>query len=167
MRIGRNTRWLSLLAIALTALALGACGDDDDGGSAGTSEETAAESATDQAGGGTKNAAEAAKDLPSGVQGSTLRLAAVEDLSVPSLSFSEKRATVDAGRVTVTMRNPEGTQFPHAVEIEGNGVEKAGKVVKEGGTSTVTANLKPGKYVFYCPVGAHRKEGMKGTLTVR
>ncbi|HYJ00325.1 MAG TPA: cupredoxin domain-containing protein [Thermoleophilaceae bacterium] len=163
MPIRPTTRWLSLLAIALTALALGACGDDDDSGSAGENGETA----TEQAAGGGKSAAEAANDLPSGVKGSTLELAAVEDVSVPSLAFSEKRATLPAGRVTVTMRNPEGTQFPHAVEIEGNGIEKAGKVVKAGGTSTVTANLKPGKYVFYCPVGSHRKDGMKGTLTVR
>lgn len=169
MPIRPTTRWLSLLAIALTALALGACGDDDDdSGSAGTSEETAAGTATERAGGAeTKSAAEAAKELPSGVKGSTLRLAAVEDVSTPSLGFSEKRAKVAAGPVTVTMRNPEGTQFPHAVAIEGKGVDETGETVKAGGTSTVKANLKPGRYVFYCPVGAHRKEGMKGTLTVR
>jgi plastocyanin len=165
MPIRPTTRWLSLLAIALTALALGACGDDDDdSGSAGTAAE---KTTTERAPGGGKDAAEAARDLPSGVQGNTLELAAVEDVSVPSLGFSEKRATVDAGAVTLTMRNPEGTQFPHAVAIEGKGVKKAGKSVKAGGTSTVKANLEPGKYVFYCPVGAHRREGMKGTLTVR
>jgi plastocyanin len=163
MPIRPTTRWLSLLAIALTAIALSACGDDDDdSGSAGTGD-TAAETATDDV----TNAAEAAKKLPSGVKGNTLELATIEDVSVPSLAFSEKRATVDAGPVTLTMRNPEGTQFPHAVAIEGKGVKKSGKTVKAGGTSTVKTNLKPGKYVFYCPVGAHRKEGMKGTLTVR
>ena len=169
MPIRPTTRWLSLLAIALTALALGACGDDDDdSGSAGAGADTSAETATEQAAGAdAKDAAEAAKDLPSGVEGGTLELAAVEDIDAPSLAFSEKRARVDAGPVTLTMRSPEGTQFPHAIAVEGKGIEKAGEVVKAGGTSTVKANLKPGKYVFYCPVGAHRKEGMKGTLTVR
>jgi plastocyanin len=160
MPIRPTTRWLSLLAIALTALALGACGDDDD-------ESSSAGTAGKAGGAQVKDAAEAAKELPSGVQGKTLELAAVEDVSVPSLAFSEKRATVAAGPVTLTMRNPEGTQFPHAVAIEGKGVKKSGKSVKAGGTSTVKANLEPGKYLFYCPVGAHRKEGMKGTLTVR
>ena len=30
----------------------------------------------------------------------------------------------------------------------------------------MTANLKPGKYEFYCPVDGHKAAGMKGTLTV-
>jgi plastocyanin len=161
MPIRSTTRWLSPLAIALTALALGACGDDDESGSAGTAEET-----TEQAAGG-KDPSRTGEGLPSGVKGSTVQLVAVEDTSPPGIRFSEKRATIDAGRVTLTMRNPDDAQLPHAVEIEGKGVEKAGEVVKAGGTSTVTAKLEPGRYVFYCPVGAHRKEGMKGMLTVR
>ena len=65
------------------------------------------------------------------------------------------------------MLNPDGNQAPHAVAIEGNGVSESGEVVSRGGTSTVTADLEPGKYAFYCPVGDHREEGMEGTLTVR
>ena len=26
---------------------------------------------------------------------------------------------------------------------------------------------KPGRYVWYCPVGDHRERGMKGTITVK
>jgi uncharacterized cupredoxin-like copper-binding protein len=36
-----------------------------------------------------------------------------------------------------------------------------------GGKSTVTADLKPGTYEFYCPVDGHKAAGMKGTLTVK
>jgi uncharacterized cupredoxin-like copper-binding protein len=39
--------------------------------------------------------------------------------------------------------------------------------VTNGGTSTVTADLKPGMYTFYCSVDAHRAAGMHGTLTVK
>jgi uncharacterized cupredoxin-like copper-binding protein len=38
--------------------------------------------------------------------------------------------------------------------------------VAKGGKSTVTVDLKPGKYTFYCPVPGHRQAGMQGTLTV-
>ena len=56
---------------------------------------------------------------------------------------------------------------PHDVSIEGGGVEKKGKVVEGGATSTVAATLKPGKYTFYCSVPGHREAGMEGTLTVK
>ena len=35
-----------------------------------------------------------------------------------------------------------------------------------GGTSTVSVTLKKGNYTFYCPVDAHKQQGMEGTLTV-
>ena len=40
-------------------------------------------------------------------------------------------------------------------------------MVGQGGTSKVTANLKPGTYEFYCSVPGHEAGGMKGTLTVK
>jgi uncharacterized cupredoxin-like copper-binding protein len=59
------------------------------------------------------------------------------------------------------------SSIPHAVEMEGGGIEKKGAVVTGGGSvSRVTAKLKPGKYEFYCPVDGHKAAGMKGTLTV-
>jgi uncharacterized cupredoxin-like copper-binding protein len=46
-------------------------------------------------------------------------------------------------------------------------VEEEGETVEKGGTSSVTAELKPGEYEFYCPVPGHEEGGMKGTLTVK
>ena len=37
----------------------------------------------------------------------------------------------------------------------------------QGGTKTLTVNLKPGTYTFYCSVPGHRQAGMQGTLTVK
>ena len=62
------------------------------------------------------------------------------------------------------MANPSG--IPHAIAVEGKGVDVDGKTVQKGGTSTATATLKPGKYEFYCPVDGHKAAGMQGTLTV-
>jgi plastocyanin len=56
---------------------------------------------------------------------------------------------------------------PHAIEVEGNGVEEEGETVGKGGVSEVSAELEPGKYEYYCPVGNHEAAGMKGTLTVK
>ena len=63
------------------------------------------------------------------------------------------------------MGNP--SDVPHAVEVEGAGVEEEGETVGQGGFSRVTVNLKKGEYEYYCPVGNHKDAGMEGTLTVR
>jgi plastocyanin len=80
------------------------------------------------------------------------------------LKFDKTSLSAKAGKVTVSMKNPAA--IPHDVSIEGKGVDQKGKVVKTGGTSTVTADLKPGTYTFYCSVDAHRQAGMQGKLTV-
>jgi plastocyanin len=79
------------------------------------------------------------------------------------LKFDKTELTAKAGSVTIDLDNPAST--PHAVEIEGNGVEAKSETVTEGKTS-VTADLEPGEYTFYCPVGSHAQAGMEGTLTV-
>jgi plastocyanin len=81
-----------------------------------------------------------------------------------ALKFDKTELSAKAGKVTITMDNP--SDVPHAVEIEGNGVEEEGKTVGKGEKSIATADLKAGTYDFYCPVGNHRAEGMEGKLTV-
>jgi len=95
--------------------------------------------------------------------GAPARPAATYKLSAATkgLKFNVTTIKAKAGSVTLSMSNPSG--FPHAVAIKGKG---KGKTVKKGGTSTVTATLKKGKYTFYCPVPGHEAGGMKGTLIV-
>jgi uncharacterized cupredoxin-like copper-binding protein len=85
----------------------------------------------------------------------------------PSGAFKFNTTTLSgkSGNVTITMDNP--SPVAHGIAVEGNGVDKTGKTVSQGATSTVSANLKPGKYTFYCPVPGHRQAGMQGTLTVQ
>jgi plastocyanin len=125
------------LAFTLLALlALAACGGGDDG--------NGEEAGTGGGGGG------AALELVAG-PGSELK-------------FDKTSLEAPAGEVTITMVN-EG-DLPHDVAIEGNGVDEKGEIVQNGGTSTVTANLEPGEYTFYCSVPGHREGGMEGTLTI-
>jgi plastocyanin len=81
------------------------------------------------------------------------------------LSFDTDTLDARAGQVTIEMENP--STVPHNVSVEGRGVNEEGRTVGQGGTSTVTADLQPGEYDFYCSVAGHREGGMEGTLTVR
>ena len=82
-----------------------------------------------------------------------------------SLRF--ERAEVDAapGRVAIEMANP--SEIPHAVGMRGAGIDESGETVGKGGTSRVEADVEPGRYVLFCPVGGHEQAGMTATLTVR
>ena len=80
------------------------------------------------------------------------------------LKFDKDALEAKPGRITLVMANP--APLAHNVAVEGEGLDEKGKVVEKGGTSSVTVDLKPGEYVFYCSVPGHRGSGMEGTLTV-
>lgn len=81
-----------------------------------------------------------------------------------ALKFDAASLEAEAGTVTIAMVNPSA--LPHNVAIKGNGADVEGEVVLQGGTSTVSADLEPGTYTFYCSVPGHEAGGMTGTLTV-
>ena len=139
-------RWTLIAAVA--ALALAGCGSSN---KESTAKSTPAATAT---------ATATSAPASSGGGGQTVKLSA----DPSALKFDKTTLTAKAGKVTLSMANPAG--IPHAIAVEGNGVDKDGKTAQKGGTSTVTATLKPGKYVYYCPVPGHKAAGMKGTLTV-
>jgi plastocyanin len=151
-----NRKLLAML-LAGAALALGACGDDDDedSGDAGTTSAPSTEAAPPS----TETETE-----PSGGGGEATDLTNNADPS-GQLKFEKASLEAPAGKVTITMNNE--SSLPHAIEVEGNGVEEEGETVEKGGNSVVTAELKPGEYEFYCPVPGHKEGGMEGTLTVK
>jgi uncharacterized cupredoxin-like copper-binding protein len=83
------------------------------------------------------------------------------------LKFNKSKITVSHGKVTFVMANPSGSGKPHAIAVEGHGVDKDGKTVQPGGTSKVTVTLKKGTYEFYCPVDGHKAAGMEGKVVVK
>ena len=140
-------RPIRLLPLLICAVALAACGGGSNASGATNGPTTTASS------GGTTSSAQG---------GTTLQL---EAASSGALEFDKSSLEASAGEVTIEMTNP--SSVPHNIALEGNGVDVAGKVVTDGGTSTVSANLTPGTYTFFCSVDSHADAGMKGTLTVR
>ena len=55
----------------------------------------------------------------------------------------------------------------HALEIEGKAVEEETHDLDAGQSAELKVSLKTGKYEIYCPVDAHRQQGMEGTVTVK
>jgi mono/diheme cytochrome c family protein len=82
-----------------------------------------------------------------------------------ALAFTAINATAPAGQIELVMKNPANVE--HNIAVRNGGTDEKGPVVGQGGTSRVSANLKAGKYTFYCSVPGHEDGGMKGNLTVR
>ena len=83
-----------------------------------------------------------------------------------SLKFSATTLLASSSHVTIDFTNR--SPLMHNMTI----ANAAGKVLGAtptftGGTKTLSLNLPPGTYTFYCSVPGHEAAGMKGTLTVR
>jgi plastocyanin len=86
-------------------------------------------------------------------------------LTATEFKFDPADVTVDAaGKVTFTVSN-DGQQT-HALEVEGNGVEEETDSIATGESGSLTVDLEPGEYEFYCPIDGHREQGMEGTIVV-
>jgi plastocyanin len=144
---------LAAILASLVLIAAGCGGDDDDngggGGGGGSGDSSGADTGDASSGGG-------------GGGGGATKLKLTADPG-GALKFDKTELTAKPGKVTITMDNP--SDVPHAVEVEGNGVEEETKTLTNG-TADVTVDLKAGKYEFYCPVDGHKAGGMEGTLTV-
>jgi plastocyanin len=151
----------SALAIsAALALGLSACGGSKSGDSgaaphtgststAASSTTTASPSSTSSTGGAPAAAPVSVAADPSG-----------------QLKFSKNSLTATAGKVTIRFTN--GSPLPHDLTVEqgSSGANLGATPVFQDGTKTLTVDLKPGTYTFFCSVPGHRAAGMHGTLTV-
>jgi uncharacterized cupredoxin-like copper-binding protein len=136
------------VAVGALALAIGGCGGNsyDKSGSNGSGK---------------------ASSAPASSQGGPAQQLKLEADADGGLYFEPRKLKGKAGSIQLVMTNPKSTGKEHGIGIRGNGVDQDGPVVKPGGTATVVAKLKPGKYTFYCNYDQHAKKGMKGTLTVQ
>jgi plastocyanin len=142
MRFKRRFAALFVIAAAV-AVPVAGCGggDDDDGTSADTGSAATGAAAT----------------------GSSETV----DLTAVDYKFNPSDPALKQGDVTFRLTN-DG-QTGHSLEIEdvnGQDQELEGEV-QPGDSNTLTVNLPPGKYEFYCPVSNHKELGMEGEITVQ
>jgi len=144
---------ISLIVLALTSLALVACGGSDSSESTATTAETTAEST------GANGAA--------GSEGGGGSVVAIEAAEGSDLAYAQKEATAKSGSVSIEFNNPQ--TLSHDVAVEDSSGKEVGKteLVADGSTTATIGNLKPGDYTFFCTVPGHREAGMEGTLTVK
>jgi plastocyanin len=148
---------LSLLALAVGLLALAGCGSSSSG-STSSSASTPAAPATPA----TTSSAAAATPAPATGSSSVSLTANPEG----QLKYNTTALTAKAGKVSINFTNmaPED----HNVTIESSSGTTVGSTPTfQGGSKTVSVNLKPGTYKFFCSVPGHRQAGMEGTLTVQ
>jgi len=148
-------RILSIIGLLVALALVGAgCGDDDSSDSGSSGGDQAAETQGSDDGGGDSGGG--------GGAAQTLKLSADPG---GALKFDKSTLTAKAGKATIVLDN--ASSLPHAVEVEGQGIEEETDTIGKGETAKVTVDLKPGKYEYYCPVDGHKAGGMTGTLTVQ
>jgi plastocyanin len=142
----RTYRLGGVAAAAVLALGLAACGSSGGGGAAAQTSQDTTSSGSSASG---------------SVSGATVNVSETEFKIDPANPKIAK-----TGTVTFKVAN-EG-KFPHALEVEGNGLEEQRTDgIRPGAGATVTVDLsKDGTYEWYCPVGNHRQMGMEGKITV-
>jgi plastocyanin len=153
---------ISLLAtIAVTALVAAGCGS-----SSSSSSSSAAAPATSSAPPATSTAAPASSTSAAAPPAAGAGTITESADPTGALKFTSDSLSAKAGKVTVNFTNkaPEDHNFTVATAT---GSVVGATPTFTGGTKTITLNLKPGTYTFYCSVPGHEMAGMKGTITVK
>lgn len=148
----RRTR-AGVAVLALSVAFLTACGDDSsDADTAGTTSPTTESSAAAPSSASTGSAStDAASDV--------ITVTAVD------FSFALDQDSVPAGSYELRLVNDGGAS--HDLVVERDGDDVAGiDPIGPGEEATLTVDLEPGEYVFYCSIANHRSMGMEITVTV-
>src|SRR6266850_3795877 len=105
--------------------------------------------------------------------GSTTATSGAGGTPLKTVQISEKEFSLGPGTVslaktgTYEFKVTNNGTIPHALEVEGNGVEeKTGNIAPGSSTMLRVSLSKTGSYDMYCPVDGHRAQGMKGSVTV-
>jgi plastocyanin len=97
---------------------------------------------------------------------------AIDANSEGQLAYTASAASAKPGPVTITMGNVSGVSHNIALEAGAGGANAKGAPIAASsfiskGSTSISVNLKPGTYTYFCQVPGHRTAGMYGTLTVR
>ena len=150
-------------ALALALVVLAGCGSSSS--SSSSSSASAPATTTQQPAAG---ASTGTSSTPSSGTGGTSATSSLSLAANPEgqLKFDKTSLSASAGKVTIAFTN--GAPLPHNLTVEGTGGSTLGATPTfQGGSKTLTVNLKAGTYKFYCSVPGHRQAGMEGTLAVK
>lgn len=147
----------SMAALAAALLALAGCGSSSSSSSSSAAS-TPAETPT-------TSSASTSTPAPASESGGSEKVS-VEANPEGQLEYNTKSLSAKAGKVSVDFTN--SSSLPHNVTIESSGGQQVGATPTfAGGSKSVSVNLEPGTYKFFCSVPGHRQAGMEGTLTVK
>jgi plastocyanin len=154
----RSRRRLAFLPVLIGIVALAGCGSSSKSSSSASTPETPAASTPSTSSSTASTPAPAA-----GGASSSLSLAANPE---GQLAFNTKSLTAKAGKVSIAFTN--SAPLAHNLTVETSSGQTVGATPTfQGGSKTLSLNLKPGTYKFFCTVPGHRQAGMEGTLTVQ
>ena len=83
------------------------------------------------------------------------------------LKYNKTSLTTKAGNVSIAFTNMSSLSHNLTVASASGATVLGATPTFQGGAQTLSLNLKPGTYKFYCSVPGHRMAGMEGTLTVQ
>ncbi len=151
-----------LLALVAGALVLGGCGGSKSTSSSSNPYGAAATTSSTPATTSSTPATTSSTPAPAAPAGA-LSLAANPE---GQLKYSTSSLTAKAGSVSIAFTN--ASPLSHNLTVASSSGAIAGATpIFQGGSKTLTLNLKPGTYKFYCSVPGHRQAGMEGTLVVK
>ena len=142
----------SALALAVALGLLSACSGGEETGSSSSAAATSAGPESPTSGSAAPSSADAA-------EGQTIT--ATEGEMFIELSADE----FTAGSYTIEVVNGGSATHDFVVERDGTDVA-ATESIAPGASTSLTVDLEPGEYVFYCSIGNHRAMGMEVTVTV-
>jgi plastocyanin len=149
----------TVAAMAITLLALAGCGSS---GTTSTTPTASTSTPTNTAATPTTTTKSASSTAPS----SSASGLSLEANGEGQLAYTTKSLSAKAGKVSIAFTN--NASLAHNVTIESSSGQVLGGTPSfSGGSKTVTLNLKPGTYKFFCSVPGHRQAGMEGTLVVK
>jgi uncharacterized cupredoxin-like copper-binding protein len=151
-----------VVALSAVALVLGiaACGSSSSSSSTSASSASSAPASSSTASSASTSASASSAPAPAG--------GALTDAADPSgqLKFTKSSLSAKAGKVTIVFSNMSPLMHNMTIQQGTSGPVVGATPTFQGGTKTLTVDLKAGTYTFYCSVPGHRAAGMVGTLTV-
>jgi plastocyanin len=149
------------VALLIGLLALAGCGS-----SSSSSSSTPTTTPTPTTPATTPTTSTTTSSTPASTGAATSGVLTLEANPEGQLKYNKTSLSANAGKVSIDFTNK--SPLGHNVTVESSSGKILGATPTfQGGSRTLTLELKAGTYKFFCSVPGHRTAGMEGTLTVK